>query len=110
MMSEIYSSMTLRDAQLLRNSCYINGEWIKPIGTGIQVIHNPANGKAVGSVPVCGEIETRMAIDAAHAALNGCESITASERALLMRRWFDLILANLDDLALILQPASKARH
>ena len=98
----VKASMTLRDPQLLRDTCYINGEWIKPNGTDTQVIHNPATGTAVGSVPVCGGIETRMAIDAAQAALSGWSSLLASERALLMRRWFDLILANLDDLALIL--------
>ncbi|HVY22409.1 MAG TPA: NAD-dependent succinate-semialdehyde dehydrogenase [Steroidobacteraceae bacterium] len=98
----VKTSLTLRDPQLLRDACYIDGEWLKPNGTDTQVIHNPATGAAVGSVPVCGEIETRKAIDAAQAALTGWSSLLASERALLMRRWFDLILANLDDLALIL--------
>lgn len=98
----VKTSLTLRDPQLLRDACYIDGEWLKPNGTDTQVIHNPATGAAVGSVPVCGEIETRMAIDAAQAALTGWSSLLASERALFMRRWFDLILANLDDLALIL--------
>lgn len=95
-------NLALRDAALLRDACYINGEWTSPNGGDTQIIRNPANGNVVGNVPVCGEMATRLAIDAAHAALSDWSALLAAERARLMRRWFELLIANLDDLALIL--------
>ncbi len=101
-MNAIQPSLTLRDPQLLRNSCYINGAWIQSSETETQNIYNPANQKLVGSVPVCGEIETRVAIDAAQMAMGEWSALLASDRSRLLRRWFDLIIENIDDLALIL--------
>jgi len=104
----------LKDATLLRNGCYINGAWIQPHGVGVQQIHNPATQKIIGSVPVCGALETRMAIEAAQEAMSSWSGLLAADRAHLMRRWFDLMIENIDDLALILtseqgKPLSEAR-
>src|SRR5438105_2972521 len=92
----------LKDTRLLRDASYINGAWSKPHGVDTQRIYNPATQAVVGTVPVCGEIETRMAIDAAHAAMPEWSALLASERSRLMRCWFDLLIENIDDLALIL--------
>src|SRR6185369_5190579 len=107
-------AVPLRDAALLRQACYINGEWIKPAGVTSQPILNPATQGLVGTVLNCGEIETRIAIDAAHVAMPSWSALLAAERSRLMRRWFDLIIENIDDLALILtseqgKPLSEAR-
>jgi len=96
------SALALRDARLLRDACYINGSWIKPNGSETQGIVNPATQQLVGSVPVCGEIETSMAIDAASGSLREWSGLLASERSRLLRGWHDLIIDNIDDLALIL--------
>jgi len=104
----------LKDASLLRDACYINGTWIKPHGVDTQVIHNPATQQPIAGVPLCGALETRMAIDAAQSALPEWSALLAADRSRLMRRWFDLLIDNIDDLALILtseqgKPLSEAR-
>lgn len=104
----------LKDTSLLRDACYISGAWIRPHGVGTQQIHNPATQKLVGNVPICGALETRMAIEAAQAAMPSWSALLAADRARLMRRWFDLMIENLADLALILtseqgKPLSEAR-
>ena len=111
-MSSMVSS--LRDPRLLRDACYINGAWVKLNEAATQPIHNPATAELVGTVPVGGELETRMAIEAAQAAMKEWSALLASERSRLLRRWYDLIIENVDDLALILtseqgKPLSEAR-
>ena len=91
--------MHLNDAALLRNQCYIDGAWV---GSPVTDVCNPANGAKVGSVPHMGAAETRAAIDAAYAALPDWRARTGKERAAILRKWNDLILAATDDLALIM--------
>ncbi|EDZ99771.1 succinic semialdehyde dehydrogenase [Burkholderia sp. H160] len=92
----------LKDATLLRNQAYIEGHWC-PADSGASFdVSDPATGATLGSVPLMGEAETTRAIDAANAAWPAWRARTAKERAVVMRRWYELMLENADDLALIL--------
>ncbi|MDR5784693.1 aldehyde dehydrogenase family protein, partial [Caballeronia sp. LZ065] len=92
----------LKDPTLLRNAAYIDGEWQQADTGETFEVKNPATGESLGSVPKMGTTETRRAIEAANAAWPAWRKKTAKERAALMRRWFDLMTENADDLALIL--------
>ncbi|MGB5669248.1 MAG: NADP-dependent succinate-semialdehyde dehydrogenase [Sedimenticolaceae bacterium] len=89
----------LTDERLFREQCYVNGEWIKADDDGSAAVTNPANGEVIGSVPNFGAAETRRALQAAEAALPGWRALPAKERGMRMRAWFDLIMANQEDLA-----------
>jgi succinate-semialdehyde dehydrogenase/glutarate-semialdehyde dehydrogenase len=90
----------LSDAALLRNQAYLNGAWVG--GTAVFKVSNPANGALIGSVPNLGAHETQLAIDAAAAAFPAWSAKTGKERAAVMRRWFDLMIAHADDLATLM--------
>jgi len=92
----------LQDASLWKERAFIAGSWAAADSGLTTEIRNPANGEVLGSVPHMGGAETRRAIEAAHVALPLWAKKTAAERAKLMRRWFDLMLANVDDLAAIM--------
>jgi succinate-semialdehyde dehydrogenase/glutarate-semialdehyde dehydrogenase len=91
--------MKLADPALLRTQCHIDGRWTDADSGATATILNPATGKPVGTVPVAGAAETRRAIDAAARAFPGWSRRTAKERAAVLRRWQELMLANQDDLA-----------
>jgi len=94
--------MQLKDPSLLRQQAYIGGAWIgADSGRSTDVI-NPATGEKLGTVPDLGLEETRRAIDAAAAAFPAWAAKTAKERAAVLRRWFELMLAHQDDLARIM--------
>ena len=92
----------LKDPSLLRQQCYIDGKWHDADGGATHPVVNPATGKLVGTSPVMGASETRRAIEAANAAWPAWRAKTAKERSSVLRKWFELMLANVDDLALIL--------
>jgi succinate-semialdehyde dehydrogenase / glutarate-semialdehyde dehydrogenase len=92
----------LNDPALLRHDAYIDGEWQQADDRATFDVVNPATGETIGTVPRMGAAETRRAIDAANAAWPAWRKKTAKERAAIMRRWFDLMIAHADDLALIL--------
>jgi succinate-semialdehyde dehydrogenase/glutarate-semialdehyde dehydrogenase len=92
----------LKDSALWRETAFVDGKWLAADSGQTTGIRNPANGDLLGTVPVMGAAETRRAIEAAHAAMPAWSRKTAAERARLMRRWFDLMLANVDDLAVIM--------
>ncbi|AJG21793.1 NADP-dependent succinate-semialdehyde dehydrogenase [Cupriavidus basilensis] len=104
--------LQLQDPSLLRQQCYIDGRW-----TDAQRhidVTNPATGERVGQVPLLGADETRQAIEAANRALPAWRARTAKERSALLRKWFELLLANQDDLARIMtaeqgKPFAEAR-
>ena len=89
---------SLTDTKLFRQASYIDGAWIEARGAAIDV-DNPATGDIIGSVPKLGRTETRTAIDAAARAFPAWRRKTAKERAVVLRRWFELMLANQEDLA-----------
>ncbi|EMW5171569.1 NADP-dependent succinate-semialdehyde dehydrogenase [Raoultella sp. XY-1] len=91
--------MQLNDLTLFRQQAFINGEWRDALSSDVITVTNPANGEMLGSVPKMGAEETRDAIQAAHRALPAWRQLTAKERAAILRRWFDLMMANQDDLA-----------
>ena len=94
--------MNLQDSSLFRQQCYIDGAWVDA-DTGATVeVTNPATGETIGTVPRLGADETRRAIEAANAAYPAWRGKTAKERAGVLRKWFDLMLANLDDLAVLM--------
>ena len=93
---------TLADPALLRRQALIDGHWCDVDGAGRCEVRNPANGELLGTVPDMGADETRRAIDAAHAAFPAWAHKTAKERAQLLRRMYELMLAHQDDLARLL--------
>src|SRR5579864_8784321 len=95
-------AMKLQDEKLFRQHCYIDGEWVDAIGRATIKVTNPANGETLGTVPRMGAEETRLAIEAADRALPGWRARTAKERAQILRRWFDLLMANQEDLATLM--------
>jgi len=95
-------ALPLKDPKLFREQCYLDGTWQGAAGGKSFPVHNPASGAPLGTVPDMGADETRRAIAAAEAALPAWRAKTGKERAAILRKWNDLILANLDDLALIL--------
>jgi succinate-semialdehyde dehydrogenase/glutarate-semialdehyde dehydrogenase len=101
----------LADPELLRQQCYIDGQWT---GTPVHDVVDPATGRPIARVPDLGAGETAQAIAAADRALSGWRSRTAADRSRLLRRWFDLMMAAQDDLAEILtaeqgKPLAEAR-
>jgi succinate-semialdehyde dehydrogenase / glutarate-semialdehyde dehydrogenase len=92
----------LKDPALLRHDAYIDGAWQQADDGETFEVVDPATGDTLGTVPKMGAAETRRAIDAANAAWPAWRKKTAKERAAILRRWFDLMIANTDDLALIL--------
>lgn len=91
--------MELADTTLLKQLCYINGEWVGADSAQTFAVINPATGDHLAAVPDAGAAETRRAIEAARAAQPGWRARTAGERSKILRRWFELLLANQEDLA-----------
>ena len=94
--------MKLEDASLLKQGAWIGGRWTAAADGRRVVIRNPANGSIVGEVPLMGAVETRSAIEAAATALPSWSRKTAKERAAVLRRFADLMIANTNDLAVIM--------
>ncbi|MEN5279306.1 NAD-dependent succinate-semialdehyde dehydrogenase [Brucella sp. TWI432] len=92
----------LKDSSLLRNKAYIGGEWIAADNGETVVVTDPATNLAIGSVPNMGAAETRRAIKIAEESRHAWAALPAMDRAIILRRWFDLIIANLSDLATIM--------
>jgi succinate-semialdehyde dehydrogenase/glutarate-semialdehyde dehydrogenase len=92
----------LKDQSLLRSECYIGGEWQRADDQGVIEVHNPADGSFITSVPNMGGAETNRAIDAAQEALSGWRALAGKERAAILRRWFELLMQNQEDLAIIM--------
>ena len=93
------AGVTLQDQRLFRQASYIDGAWVDAGAHGEIEVDNPATGETIGAVPRLGRAETRQAIEAAERAFPAWKRKTAKERAAIMRRWFDLMMANQEDLA-----------
>ncbi len=94
------TTLTLKDATLLKDKCYVAGEWIG--GAATIAVTNPVDDSVVGDVPKLGATETRRAIEAAEKAQKLWARKTAKERAIVLRRWFGLMIDNQEDLARIM--------
>ena len=106
--------MELKDPSLFRQQAYLHGQWCEADHGTRTDIFNPATGDKLGSVPNMGRAETRRAILAAQAAQPAWRRLTAKERAGRLRSWFELIMANQEDLAQIMtaeqgKPLAEAR-
>ena len=94
--------MQLNDPTLLCQQCFIDGKWVDADSGTVLEVENPATGEIVGKVPRMGAAETSRAIAAAQAALPAWRAKTAKERSVILRRWFELMMANQEDLAVIM--------
>jgi succinate-semialdehyde dehydrogenase/glutarate-semialdehyde dehydrogenase len=92
----------LKDPKLLRELCFIDGAWVGADSGAALDVKNPATADRLGSIPNMGAAETRRAIAAAAAALPAWKARTAKERAVIMRRWFDLMVEHQEDLATLM--------
>ncbi|KND20180.1 succinate-semialdehyde dehydrogenase [Pannonibacter phragmitetus] len=105
----------LKDASLVTGKAYINGSWRSASESGATFeVTNPANGEVIATLPDMGREETAQAIDAAHTAQVAWAARTGKDRAAVLRKLFDLMVANADDLATILtmemgKPLAEAR-
>jgi len=92
----------LKDMKLFRQQAYIDGQWVDADNKSTVAVNNPATGAIIGSVPRMGGGETRRAIEAADRAWPAWRAKTAKERATILRKWFELMIANTDDLAVLM--------
>ena len=102
MLQKVKPAIDLKDMSLFRQQCYVNGEWVDADKKDTIAVYNPADGVQIGTVPNLGVEETRRAIEAANAAWPAWRAKTAKERAAILRKWFDLIMANQEDLAVLM--------
>ena len=106
--------ISITDKRLLKMNAYINGQWVaSDQGTTLDVT-NPATGEVIARVANCGTAETRRAIEAAQVAQRGWAQTSIKERSAILRRWFNLMMENQEDLAQILtaeqgKPLAEAR-
>jgi succinate-semialdehyde dehydrogenase / glutarate-semialdehyde dehydrogenase len=94
--------LPLKDPSLFRQQCYINGKWVDADSGKTIEVNNPATGEILGTVPSLGAAETRRAIEAANAAWPAWRKKTAKERANILRKWFNLMMENQDDLGMLM--------
>jgi succinate-semialdehyde dehydrogenase/glutarate-semialdehyde dehydrogenase len=104
----------LQDPALLRHQCLVGGAWVNAANGATLAVRNPATGATLGTVPDVGAAETRQAIQAAAGALAKWAARSAKERAVILRSWFELILAHQSDLATLMtaeqgKPLAEAR-
>ncbi len=102
MLDILKTKLDLNNPALLREQSYINGEWVSAPDAASFPVSNPADGSLVAEVPEMEVEGARSAIEAADAAWPAWRSKTAKERSAILRRWFNLVLENKDDLAAIM--------
>ena len=100
--------LKLKDPSLFKQQAYVAGQWIDADSGETVAVTNPATGEQLGTVPMCGTAETVRAIEAADKAQKQWRNVPAKERAAILRKLNDLMLANTDDLALIMAEAAQA--
>jgi succinate-semialdehyde dehydrogenase/glutarate-semialdehyde dehydrogenase len=96
------AALTLKDPSLFRQQCYIDGKWVDADSGKTVDVTNPATGEVLGTIPNMGTAETRRAIEAANAAWAGWRKKTAKERANILRKLFNLMMENQEDLAVLM--------
>ncbi len=94
--------MNLRDPDLLRTRAFIGGKWLDAANGATHAVVNPATREPIGTVPDMGAADTRRAIEAASQAFPAWAALTAKERAAILRRWYELLMANQEDLATLM--------
>ena len=106
--------LQLQDRALFREACYVGGQWVRADNGTTLDVKNPATGETIGVVPRMSTAETRRAIEAANSAWPMWRSKTGKERAALLRKWYELIVAHQEDLATLMtseqgKPLAEAR-
>ena len=114
MLTKVKPGLQLKDPSLFRQQCYVDGKWVDADSKATLDVHNPADGTLIGTIPNMGGAETKRAIEAANAAWPAWRVKTAKERSIILRKWFDLIMANQEDLAVLMtteqgKPLSESR-
>lgn len=104
----------LKDPTLWREAAYLNGNWVGTTPLGNYTLHNPATNEKLVDLPRCGAAEADAVIEAAHQAFLAWRKTTAKHRSEALRRWYELVIANRDDLALLItleegKPLAEAR-
>ena len=94
--------MQLKDSSLFRQQCYVAGEWCDAADGATLPVNNPATAEVLGTVPKMGAAETRRAIEAAEKAFPAWRALTGKARAGMLRRWFELMMENQEDLAVLM--------
>ncbi|GAB4356030.1 MAG: NADP-dependent succinate-semialdehyde dehydrogenase [Gammaproteobacteria bacterium] len=92
----------LSDGELFRKQCYVNGHWIDAEDNGTIEVNDPASGEVLGTVPSLTAKDVTAAVETARSAYPAWREKTAKERAALLRKWYELILAHQEDLALLM--------
>ena len=106
--------MQLKNPSLLRSEAYINGAWVSAADGKTFAVRNPVSGDVIAEVADLGAAEITAAIDVSVPAQKEWAARTANDRAMVMRKWYDLVMANAEDLAVILttemgKPLAEAR-
>ena len=101
-MGSAVASIRLSDPTLLRQANCIDGQWVQADSGATLAVRNPATNDVVGEVPAMGVVETRRAIEAAHRAFQAWRATLASQRSAILRKLFDLMIENVEDLAVIM--------
>jgi succinate-semialdehyde dehydrogenase/glutarate-semialdehyde dehydrogenase len=96
------NTLPLRDPELFRQQAYLSGHWCDAESGATTAVNNPATGAVLGTVPTMGADETRRAIADAKKAWSDWRRRTAKERSIILRKWHDLMLANVDDLGMLM--------
>ena len=91
--------MKITDSKFYRDKCYINGEWVSADSGETISVNNPATLEEIGTVPKCETAETRRAIEAANTAWPEWKAKSARQRSDILRKWFDLMIENKEELA-----------
>ena len=104
----------LADPRLFREQCYVDGRWADADSGAVIEVTNPATGEVLGTIPNMGAAETKRAIAAAEKAWPAWRNLLAKERATILRKWFNLIMENQEDLARLMtleqgKPLAEAR-
>jgi succinate-semialdehyde dehydrogenase/glutarate-semialdehyde dehydrogenase len=92
----------IRDSSLLLDSCLVDGAWVKSVSKKTMKVTNPATGAEVGEVPELSKSEIEIAIASAYTSQKPWAQLPARERSAVLRSWFNLILENVEDLAVIM--------
>lgn len=105
--------MNLNYPELFQQRCYIDGQWVAESGQ-TQTVTNPSTGEVIGEIPMFGEQQAEQSVAAAQAAFELWKKTTADHRADVLRRWYELMMGNIDDLAAILtmeqgKPSTEAK-
>jgi succinate-semialdehyde dehydrogenase/glutarate-semialdehyde dehydrogenase len=101
-MLDTVTTLPLKDSSLLRQANLLDGKWVGADDGATVPVTNPANGGVIGTIPAMGTAETRRAIEAANRAQPGWRAMLAKERSAILRRLFNLMMENQEDLAVIM--------